>query len=257
MNGTRPLGIKTYGRIPHLPGSRTGPGDRHLSPAQAARLTTGPRPGDQVWIGEKLDGTNVGVARLGAEVVPLVRQGFAAASSSRLQAQLFDLWARHHAERFLAVLRPGERLVGEWLLYAHGTRYALPHEPFVAFDLLEGRARRPVAEFRARVGGLFTTPGVLGTEAQDPAQLWQALVDSGGGSVHGAHPLPEGFVYRLERGGGAGLIAKWVRPGYVTGGYFEADEATLPNVLLPGDAALLEELAARLTPPPRRDGTGL
>ena len=246
MDAPRPLGMKTYGRIPHLPGSRAGAGDGHLSCAWAARLTRRSRPGEQVCMQEKLDGTNVGVARVGNGLIPLVRQGFAASSSRRLQARLFDLWARHHAARFLDVLRPGERLVGEWLLYAHGTRYVLPHEPFVAFDLLEGHERKSLAEFRERTGDTFATPGLWGTGAQDPAQLWEARTASGGQGLHGAHPLPEGLVYRLETEDSAVQVAKWVRPDYRTGAYFEAEEAVLPNVLRPADAALLEELAVRL-----------
>jgi len=37
---------------------------------------------------------------------------------------------------FLALLNNREQLCGEWLLQAHGTRYNLPYEPFVAFDIM-------------------------------------------------------------------------------------------------------------------------
>lgn len=52
------------------------------------------------------------------------------------------LWARHHAACVLDVLRSGERLVGEWLA-VHPTRYALPHEAFVALDLVAGPSAAP------------------------------------------------------------------------------------------------------------------
>lgn len=35
----KPLGIKAYGSIPHLPGSRLGAGDHHLAIGQALIAT--------------------------------------------------------------------------------------------------------------------------------------------------------------------------------------------------------------------------
>ena len=48
----------------------------------------------------------------------------------------------------MAVLNDGERLVGEWLMQAHSTRYDLSGlEPFVAFDLMIEDKRIPYDEF--------------------------------------------------------------------------------------------------------------
>lgn len=251
MDGRRPLGGKTYGRIPHLPGSRLGLGERHVSWAQARRMTTRPHPGDSVWVQEKLDGTNVAVARLGDELAALTRAGYLAGDSRRVQARLFDAWVQHHAERFLDVLQPGERAVGEWLLYAHGTRYDLPHEPFVVFDVMQGARRLPLPELTQRLAGALVLPALYAKDAADPAELYRSLRPHG---HHGAVTPPEGLVYRVERGGEVEVVAKWVHPGYVTGAYFEQEEAVLPNGLRPEDENLLRQLERGLEQQARRPG---
>jgi hypothetical protein len=238
----RPLGMKTYGRIPHLPGSHLTPADRTISEREARRATTDTLPGDQVWVHEKLDGSNLAVARCGDEIVALTRAGYRARSSRRPQAQLFDAWVEHHAERFLDLLQPGERVIGEWLLFAHGTRYRLAHEPFVTFDLMQGKDRLPWSELMRRVGSSLVTPQLHAAHATDPSALFQTL----GEGDHGALGPPEGVVYRVERGGQVSFLAKWVRPDYRTGLYFEADEAVLPNQLRPEDAELLVRLSHSL-----------
>lgn len=234
----RPLGMKTYGRIPHLPGSRLTPTDGTISTREAQRATGDGLPGDQVWVHEKLDGSNLAVARCGDEVLALTRAGYRAALSRRPQAQLFAAWVEHHAERFLDLLQPGERVVGEWLLFAHGTRYQLAHEPFVAFDLMQKNTRLPWSELMRRLGTSLVTPQLHAAHATDPAALFQTL-GSGG---HGAVGQPEGLVYRIERGEQVEFLTKWVRPDYQTGLYFGADEAVLPNHLRSEDAELLAHL---------------
>jgi len=229
----------------HLPGSRLGPAERHLPAVQAGRLTRSPLAGDQVWVQEKLDGTNVAVARVGDEVVALTRAGYRAADSRRLRGRLFDAWVNGQRERFLDVLRPGERVVGEWLYHAHGTRYVLPHEPFVVFDLMRGTDRSTLAALQDRLGGVLVLPGLHAREAHDPASLFRVL---DGRSLHGAVTGPEGLIYRLERRDEVELVAKWVRPDYVEGAYFEDDEAVLPNTFRAEDEVLLARLCRQLGP---------
>ena len=65
----KPLGQKGYGTIPHLPGSRRGPGDKGVNDGQfriCCVKTPPDRKGDAVFIQEKLDGSNTGVVKLGA-----------------------------------------------------------------------------------------------------------------------------------------------------------------------------------------------
>src|SRR3989442_5967093 len=78
----KPLGIKAYGSICHLPGSRLGPGDHKLNPGQAKILTEKTRDKhDLIIVQEKLDGSNVAVARVSSQLIPLGRAGYPAISS--------------------------------------------------------------------------------------------------------------------------------------------------------------------------------
>lgn len=58
----KPLGIKAYTSIPHLPGSRLGLGDHTINPGQAKICTEG-KVGERVIVQEKIDGTCVAVLR--------------------------------------------------------------------------------------------------------------------------------------------------------------------------------------------------
>src|SRR5437763_15316138 len=97
---TKPLGIKAYGSICHLPGSRLGPGDHKLNPGQARILTEKTRDKhDVIIVQEKLDGSNVCVARVGGVLIPLGRSGYSAVSSKYEQHQLFAGWGFERLER--------------------------------------------------------------------------------------------------------------------------------------------------------------
>ncbi len=99
--GTKPLGHRNNGSIPHLPDSRMGPSDRHCEVGQARIATEKARDQlDEIFVQEKLDGSNVGVARLGDEIVPLGRAGYTAASSDFEHHQLFHDWAIANTGRF-------------------------------------------------------------------------------------------------------------------------------------------------------------
>jgi hypothetical protein len=92
---------------------------------------------DEVIVQEKVDGSNVGVARIGGELHALGRSGYLAESSRYKQHQVFAVWVRNNADRFLAVLKDGERLCGEWLMQAHGTRYCVALDTPILFgDLI-------------------------------------------------------------------------------------------------------------------------
>lgn len=152
---------KVYGRISHLPGSLLGSAEKMSD--------LNPRAGDQVFIQEKLDGSNVAILREQDQILALIRAGFEAKSSRRAMHRLFAAWVQHHQELFFDLLQPQERLVGEWLLLAHGTRYVLPHAPFVAFDLMKGADRIPLETFQQRLAGHVPIPHLYAREYQDPA----------------------------------------------------------------------------------------
>jgi hypothetical protein len=207
----KPLGQKAYGHIPHLPGSRMGPADKMCEPGQARLVCERVRDKlDHVVVQEKLDGSNVAVAKIDGQIVPLVRSGYVANTSPFEQHQVFHQWVFEQHARFDALLGEGERCCGEWLMQAHGTRYALPHEPFVVFDLMHGFSRTVSAEVERRVRAHgFTTPRLLHTGSPlSVARVLEMLETSG----HGALDPIEGAIWRLERAGTVEFLAKFVRP---------------------------------------------
>lgn len=195
----KPLGMKNYGHIAHLPGSRMGPGDHSCELGQARIATVKARDRhDQIIVQEKLDGSNVGVARVDGFLYPLVRAGYIADTSPFEQHWRFAQWVYSNQDRFLAVLRDGERLVGEWLMQAHGTRYRLKHEPFVAFDLMVVNERARYDELIARVKNAdFVTPTVIHRGGPLRVEVAMKKLDTCG--FHGALDPVEGAVWRVER----------------------------------------------------------
>lgn len=217
----KPMGRKNYGSIPHLPSSRMGPADHHCHPGQEAICTAKARDRhDVIIVLEKVDGSNVGVARVGDAIVAVSRAGYPAQTSKYAQHQIFAAWVRDRETRFLDMLEPGQRLVGEWLAQAHGTRYRLPHGPFVAFDLMSGEHRAPHSTLRTLcVRHDIPMPALLHIGA--PISVAKAMDLHAKSDLHGIYPEdgPEGVVYRVERKTEVDFLAKWVRPDKVDGKY--------------------------------------
>lgn len=219
-NSKKPLGGKAYGSIPHLPGSRLGPGDHHCHEGQARICTV------QVWdhhdliiVQEKLDGSCVSAAKINGEVIPLTRAGYHALTSPYEQHHLWAAWVGVNVARFDELLGEGERVVGEWLAQAHGTRYALVHEPFVAFDLMRGIVRAPCHEVSLRVGRLdFRAPFLISLGAPITPEAAMALLEENPSNHRAVDPV-EGVVYRVERHGAVDFLAKYVRPEKQDGVY--------------------------------------
>lgn len=208
----KPLGRKNYGHIGHLPGSRLGPGDHRVPDGQARICLTKTRDKhDVVIVQEKLDGSNVGVALHDGQILALGRSGYLAQTAPYEQHQLFAAWVREREQRFRMVLAPGERIVGEWLAQAHGTRYALRHEPFVAFEIMVGETRLLFETVQRRLeSGGFIMPHLLGWDAR-AISLDEAGAMLGHYGHHGALERAEGMVYRVERQGKVDFLAKYVR----------------------------------------------
>jgi hypothetical protein len=223
----KPLGMKAYGSIPHLPDSRVGPGDHHCSEGQADIATFKTRDRhDVVYVEEKLDGSCCSAARLDdGSLVALGRAGYLAQSSQYEQHQLFAAWVRANEDRF-AFLGKGQRVVGEWLAQAHGTRYDLSGaDPFVAFDVMSVTERVSRVEFWRMVEGNLTTPRLLnsihsehGTSCR-PMPIEVAMSELGRFGFHGALDPVEGAVWRVERQGKVDFLAKYVRPDKADGCY--------------------------------------
>lgn len=115
-------------------------------------------------------------------------------------------------------LQEGERLCGEWLAQAHGTRYELKHEPFVVFDLMRGDERALWVELFGRcTANEFTVPWLA--RYGDPVSPSEVMKNIGARGFHGAIDPVEGAVWRCERKGKVDFLGKYVRPDKVDGLY--------------------------------------
>jgi len=214
----KPLGKKAYGSIPHLPGSRRGPADKGLSDQQASLLTVKTRDRhDVVIVQEKLDGSNVSVANIDGEIVAITRAGYRAEDSIYEMHHHFKRWVDRERHRFAALLNSGERACGEWLMQAHGTRYNLPHEPFVIFDIMQRNERVGTEDVVIRCEEeRFTTPSLIHRGGAISIEAILAKLEPSG---HGAIDPVEGAVWRMERRGIVEFLGKYVRSEKVDGKY--------------------------------------
>jgi len=211
-NERKPLGIKNYGTIPLLPNSRITPADKHCHEGQARIATEKPRNRhDEIIIQEKLDGSNVGIALSSGCILAITRAGYLAQTSPFEQHWHFANWVEAQKHRFLAVLEEGERLCGEWLMQAHGTRYELRHEPFVAFDIMKEHYRLPYDSFVDRVKrGYIVTPYLIHRGL--PMDVNTVLERLGMYGHHGAIDEVEGAVWRVQNRGEVDFIVKYLKP---------------------------------------------
>ncbi len=245
----KPLGRKNYGSIGHIPNSRMGSGDHSIEENQAAIATRKLVKNKQgvareIIIQEKLDGSNVGIAKVGGRLIPLSRAGYSADSSPFEQHQAFHRWIMQQQERF-DFIEEGERLVGEWLMQAHSTRYELKHEPFVAFDLMKEDRRLPYDEFLQRIhaANIVTPYLVHRGEAMSEIEVMEKLGKFG---KHGAIDEIEGAVWRVEllkkKGREVEFLCKYVRPDKIDGSFLKDLEGNeLPPIFnwLPQPPSLL------------------
>jgi hypothetical protein len=204
-----------------------GPADHACHPGQQRIVTEKARDKhDLIIVTEKLDGSNVGIARIGDAVYALGRAGYLAQTSKYEQHQLFAAWVREREDFWREVLQDGERLVGEWMAQAHGTRYTLPRGPFAAFDLMEGERRLPFHALENTCDAFdIPMPKLLHRGA--PISVERAMGLHGDGA-HGCDE-PEGVVYRVERRGEYDFMAKWVRPDKIDGKYLPDVEGAVSS----------------------------
>lgn len=221
----KPLGFKAYGSIPHLPGSRLGPGDHHCEQGQARIATVKARDKhDIVIVQEKLDGSNVSVAKIGGGIHSLTRAGYSAITSIYDQHRMFAHWVDKNLKRFDNLLKEGERICGEWLIQAHGTRYNLPHEPFVAFDMFCGKERLIFEEFGSRAYDHdFVLPRLINIGVPVTIEYACKAISISG---HGAIDPVEGAVWRVERKGKVDFLCKYVRHDKEDGKYLPEKNGT-------------------------------
>jgi len=177
---------------------------------------------DRVYVQEKLDGSCCAVALLNGELIPLGRAGYRALTSNYEMHKHFHNWVMLNEAKFREILHERERIVGEWLMQAHGTTYDLTgRDPFVAFDIMrDGHSRMPVEDFLSRVDGAFSTPHLIASE-QIPVE--EAMARLGEFGFYGATEPVEGAMWRVERNGKVDFLCKFVRPDKVDGKYLNGE----------------------------------
>jgi hypothetical protein len=212
MKENKPLGYRCYGTIPHFEGSRITPADKHCEPGQQKILTEKARDKhDLIIVQEKVDGSNCTVAKVNDNIIALGRAGYLAETSPFIQHHYFAKWVKRNEDRFYKLLNEGERICGEWMIQAHGTRYNLPHEPFIVFDIfIDHLTRLNYHDFLLRVLPFgFTVNKII--HIGQPISLKEVLnrLEPSG---HGALDMVEGAVFRCERSGKVDFLCKYVRP---------------------------------------------
>ena len=189
---------KSFPTIQHLPGSKMIDAEDKLLGAEQVKWLTMRRrtTNDTVIITEKVDGMNASVLLQNGLLHPLIKKGYDCRANPLPWINDFAKYVERNAPRFLSVLKEGERLCGEWMIKTHTLSYKLPHEPFIAFDIIKGAERLPYLAFRERVSyGEFITAGLVHLgEAMPPDIALQLL----GAGYHGVIGAPEGVIYRYE-----------------------------------------------------------
>jgi hypothetical protein len=230
LKADKPLKSKAYGSIGHLPNSRIGSGDWHVTEGMARILCERPRPGDRIVAREKADGACMGIANVGGALHALGRAGYPASSAPHEHLRLFDDYVARRRDLFSSLLRPDERIVGEWLNMAHGTMYDAGHPgfaPFVAFDIFRSGKRVLTDEFEARCveSGIVVATKIH--DGETALSVEEALARLGPHGFHGATETIEGAVWRVEAKGKVEFLAKYVRPDKIDGKYLPGVEGNV------------------------------
>lgn len=232
MSNAKPLGHRAYGSIGHLPGSRTGPADHTVEENQAKIILEG-KAGFTITASEKLDGSCMAVARIGDDIVPLGRAGYRAGSSPYEHLRQFEAWVLARYGAFMDLLKPGQRVVGEWMNKRISIPYAILNEDgmFNGFDLMTEHTRAPLAEWSAFASEARHTMGIVdryevSLDLTPTPESWLSWYRGITRLMVPIVPMeePEGVVYRVERKGkGVVFLAKWVRADHVPGALLDAD----------------------------------
>ena len=139
---------------------------------------------------------NGGVLRKDGYLYPLIRKGYDCRANPYNWINNFANFVQQNEQRLMSLLKDGERICGEWMIKTHTLSYKLPHEPFIAFDIICGSDRVPYFNFRERaVNAGFVTAGLVHAGEAMSSGMALGLLGSG---YHGVIGDPEGLVYRYE-----------------------------------------------------------
>jgi ATP-dependent RNA circularization protein (DNA/RNA ligase family) len=229
MNSMPPkvLSYKTYNSIPHISSSRLGEGDHYIDEKHEKSLVdTLPNQQSLVIVQEKFDGSNVSIVRYQGELRVLSRNGYDCKNSNQLQHRMAYDYVQKYRTIFENICSQQEdRLVGEWLALAHGTRYENLDDSsvFRPFDFYREGKELPFYQFIAIVSkmGLLHYPTVLHIGGSCSARRALKLLDEKGSSSDA-----EGVIYRLEEGGKPKFKAKYIKHDKVDGKYLKNEDGT-------------------------------
>lgn len=214
MNSSKPkkLITRNYGSIPHLSNSKLNQQtDKKIPLKQEKILTTKVRDRHDVIIAtEKVDGCNAGIIKLNSKIYGVTRAGYDVRDSPFKHIRLFQEYIEAHKKRYIEMLKERERLCGEWMVKVHSLEYNLPHEPFIAFDLINSNNERLIYDKLIDICSQYDvmTAGLIHRDS--PITIKDAMKKLGNG-FHGCMEQAEGVVYKCERNGKVVFLAKYVR----------------------------------------------
>lgn len=201
---------RSYDNILHLPNSKMSDGGSYCTEEQAKMVCEKKvYEQDIIIVQEKLDGSNVAVTKIDNNLICLTKNGSNAKKSLSKEHQLFYWWVKQNYSRFNEILNEGEKICGEWLVQAHGTKYSLNHEPFVVIDLMVNNKRLLFKDVFNRLNGKFVLPSII--SIGEPISINKALKKLGKYGLHNAKEEAEGIIWRLEREGQVKFICKYVK----------------------------------------------
>lgn len=228
----KPLNRKNYGSIPHLLGSKLGATDKYIHEGQHRILTEKTRDKhDFVIVTEKYDGSNVGITKVNGKIFAITRSGYLAETSPYKQHHYFAKWVEIQGNRF-DFIGNGERIAGEWMMCAHGIKYDVLKDPFIAFDYFTANNERMLYSdlISKTANAEIETPRIIfhGYQSFNLGLALEELNANKHKQNIVAQEKSEGLVYRVERKGKFDFAAKYVRSDYESGKYIiNVDEENL------------------------------
>lgn len=217
----KPLGINNYGSIPHLSNSKLGEHDKFIHIGQEKILTEKTRDKhDKIFVFEKYDGSNVGIAKINNKIIALTRSGYKASTSPYQQHHVFDAWVNNANETFHDLLKEGERIAGEWLYQSSSLVYEIKGEPIIFFDIFNKENERQTMEelfYRLYPYPLEIARLLHGVCTPISVERLLDRLYLGTPNYNVKNDLPEGMVFRVERKGKVDFLAKWVRSDFKPG----------------------------------------
>ncbi len=205
---------KGYGSIPHLSTSKLNEkADKKICLQQEEILTTEKiKKGEEIIVLEKVDGTNISIMKINNDLYGVVKSGYDVRTSNFEHIRKFQNFLDKNKQKYMKILKNGEKISGEWMIKTHSVLYNLPHEPFIAFDFQSLNKERFSYDELKEICDKYEIISTGLVHRGDSISAALAM-DKLGNGFHGAINPPEGIVYRLERKGKVIFMAKHVREG--------------------------------------------